>query len=97
MKIKTPTSIRCRGNMLKVYGIRNSRSMTISHFDGATLYLSDCEPIAIRYENDATSPIMTFKMCGENSVNDKIELRKVSNYATVMPKEFDNALMKLFT
>ena len=95
MKIKTPTTIRCRGNKIKTYKIDSSKSITVAYFGDSILYLSDCEPIAIDYKSNTKPSIMTFRRCGSNSVKDKIELRKFIKFDTVMPSDFDDALSVL--
>ena len=86
---------RFRGKRIKIYEVENSTTLTIAHFKDGCLYFSCDLPIAIVYKNGHA--VMNFRNYGEVSVRNKILLRKVTEFKTVMEKLFDSAIFDLIS
>ena len=96
MKTKELYSTRnFRGKRIKIYDVGNSSTLTISHFKDGSIYFSCEMPIAILYKNGHS--IMNFRNFGEISLRNKILLREVTKYKTVMEKEFDSEIFNLIS
>ena len=86
---------RFRGKQIKIYEIENSSTITISHFKDGAIYFSCDMPIAIMYNNGYA--LMNFRNFGEVSVRNKILLREVTKYKTVVEKAFDSEVFGLIS